>query len=134
MTLEEACRLIDPATDLDEIDKIIYYHGFNGKKVAGAVLREASQMVVDFVRWMQWHDAKTPPPVHEECWECAGDKHCSLKSDLVWVCCESDCTMKGWFENGVWYLEHGWPADCGILGSVKMWAPILEPPEVMKNG
>lgn len=133
MTLEEACRIIDPETGLSELNKIEYYHGFNGKDAAATALREASQMVVDFVRRMQWHDAKTPPSVHEECWECAGEKHCSLKSDLVWVCCESDCTMKGWFENGVWYLEHGWPADGGILGSVKLWAPILEPPEVMEN-
>lgn len=62
MTLEEALRLIDPATDIDEIDKIIYYHGFNGKKVAGEMLREASQMVSDYVRWMSWHDAVLDPP------------------------------------------------------------------------
>lgn len=62
MTLEEALRFIDPETDLSELDKIEYYHGFNGKNAAAAALREASQMVVDFVRRMQWHDTKTDPP------------------------------------------------------------------------
>lgn len=132
MTLEEACRLIDPATDLDALAEIEYYNGFKGKDAAATALHEASQMVVDFVRRMSWHDANNPPIAHEESWECTGEKHCAVISDIVWVCCESDCTMKGWFENGVWYLEHGWPADGGILGSVKLWAPILEPPEVKK--
>ena len=50
MTLEEACRLIDPATDLDALAEIEYYNGFKGKEAAAKTLREASQMVVDFVR------------------------------------------------------------------------------------
>ena len=31
MTLEEACRLIDPATDLDALAEIEYYNGFKGQ-------------------------------------------------------------------------------------------------------
>ena len=58
MTLEEACRLIDPATDLDALAEIEYYNGFKGKDAAAKALHEASQMVVDFVRQMSWHDAK----------------------------------------------------------------------------
>lgn len=50
MTLEEACRLIDPATDLDALAEIEYYNGFKGKDAAAKALHEASQMVVDFVR------------------------------------------------------------------------------------
>ena len=61
MTLEEACRLIDPATDLDALAEIEYYNGFKGKDAAAKALHEASQMVVDFVRQMSWHDAKNPP-------------------------------------------------------------------------
>ena len=133
MTLEEACRLIDPATDTSELDKIEYYHGFNGKDAAAAALREASQMVVDFVRRMQWHDAKTPPPLHEECWENSGEKYCSIMSNIVWVCCESNCTMKGWFENGTWYIEDGRRADSTPYGEVKMWVPLIEPPEEEKQ-
>ena len=34
MTLEEACRLIDPATDLDALAEIEYYNGFKGKEAA----------------------------------------------------------------------------------------------------
>ena len=49
MTLEEACRLIDPATDLDALAEVEYYNGFKGKEAAAKTLREASQMVVDFV-------------------------------------------------------------------------------------
>lgn len=30
MTLEEACRLIDPATDIDALAEIEYYNGFKG--------------------------------------------------------------------------------------------------------
>jgi hypothetical protein len=59
MTLEEACRLIDPATDLDALAEIEYYNGFKGKDAAAKALHEASQMVVDFVRQMSWHDART---------------------------------------------------------------------------
>lgn len=61
MTLEEACRLIDPATDLDALAEIEYYNGFKGKDAAAKALHEAGQMVVDFVRQMSWHDAKNPP-------------------------------------------------------------------------
>ena len=68
MTLEEACRLIDPATDLDALAEIEYYNGFKGKDAAAKALHEASQMVVDFVRQMSWHDAKNPPIAHEESW------------------------------------------------------------------
>ena len=131
MTLEEALRLIDPATDRDEIDKIIYYHGFNGKKVAGKMLREASQMVSDYVRWMSWHDATSdPPPLHAECWDNDGEYHEILTSDIVWVCCEIDVAMKGWYENGTWYLENGDRAEDVSGGIVKLWAPLLKPPEV----
>ena len=105
MTLEEACRLIDPATDLDALAEIEYYNGFKGKDAAAKALHEASQMVVDFVRQMSWHDAKNPPIAHEESWECAGEKHCAVISDIVWVCCESGHTMKGWVENGTWHIE-----------------------------
>lgn len=107
MTLEEACRLIDPATDLDALAEIEYYNGFKGKDAAAKALHEASQMVVDFVRQMSWHDAKNPPIAHEESWECAGEKHCAVISDIVWVCCESGHTMKGWVENGTWHIEDG---------------------------
>lgn len=133
MTLEEACRLIDPATDLDALAEIEYYNGFKGKDAAAKALHEASQMVVDFVRQMSWHDAKNPPIAHEESWECAGEKHCAVISDIVWVCCESGHTMKGWVENGTWHIEDGHRAEDGHYGHVKLWAPLLEPPEVKKR-
>ena len=132
MTLEEACRLIDPATDLDALAEVEYYNGFKGKEAAAKILREASQMVVDFIRRVSWRDAKTPPPVHDESWETAGEKHCCIMSELVWVCCESRNTMKGWIENGKWYIEDGRPAADTPYGAVKFWAPLLEPPEVVK--
>lgn len=40
MTLEEACRLIDPATDLDALAEIEYYNGFKGKDAAATALHE----------------------------------------------------------------------------------------------
>ena len=131
MTLEEALRLIDPATDLDALDEIIYYHGFNGKKVAGEALREASQIVTDYVRWMSWHDAASDlPPLHDESFDNAGEHHQILTSDIVWVvCCELNVAMKGWYENGTWYLENGNRAEDERGGKVKLWAPLLEPPE-----
>lgn len=61
MTLEEALRFIDPETDMDALAEVEYYNGFKGKEAAAKTLREASQMVVDFVRRMQWHDTKTDP-------------------------------------------------------------------------
>lgn len=102
MTLEEACRLIDPATDMDALAEIEYYNGFKGKEAAAKALREASQLVVDFVRKMSWHDAKNPPPVHDESWkEKSGEKHLCMMSDIVWDCCVR-CNLhfclcdKGW--------------------------------------
>lgn len=131
MTLEEACRLIDPATDMDALAEIEYYNGFKGKEAAAKALREASQMVVDFVRKMSWHDAKNPPTVHDESWkEKSREKHLCMMSDIVWVCCGSGNTMKGWFENGTWYIEDGRRADSTPYGEVKLWVPLLEPPEV----
>ena len=53
-------------------------------------------------------------------------------SDIVWVCCESGHTMKGWVENGTWHIEDGHRAEDGHYGHVKLWAPLLEPPEVKK--
>ena len=50
MTLEEALRFIDPETDMDALAEVEYYNGFKGKEAAAKTLREASQMVVDFVR------------------------------------------------------------------------------------
>ena len=104
----------------------------DAKDAAAKALHEASQMVVDFVRQMSWHDAKNPPIAHEESWECAGEKHCAVISDIVWVCCESGHTMKGWVENGTWHIEDGHRAEDGHYGHVKLWAPLLEPPEVKK--
>lgn len=66
MTLEEALRFIDPETDMDALAEVEYYNGFKGKEAAAKTLREASQMVVDFVRRMQWHDTKTDPPKKED--------------------------------------------------------------------
>lgn len=40
--------------------------------------------------------------------------------------------MKGWIENGKWYIEDGRPAADTPYGPVKFWAPLLEPPEVTK--
>lgn len=34
MILEEACRLLDPYTTAEELAKIEYYNGFNGKRPA----------------------------------------------------------------------------------------------------
>lgn len=132
MTLEEALRFIDPETDTDALAEVEYYNGFKGKEATAKTLREASQMVVDFIRRVSWHDAKNPPPVHDESWENAGEKHCCIMSELVWVCCESRNTMKGWIENGKWYIEDGRPAADTPYGAVKFWAPLLEPPEVAK--
>ena len=132
VTLEEALRFIDPETDADALAEAEYYGGFNGKEQAAQKLKEASRMVVDFIRRVSWHDAKTPPPVHDESWENAGEKHCCIMSEMVWVCCESRNTMKGWIENGKWYIEDGRPAADTPYGAVKFWAPLLEPPEVTK--
>lgn len=59
MTLEEALRFIDPETDTDALAEAEYYGGFNGKEQDAQKLKEASRMVVDFIRRVSWHDAKT---------------------------------------------------------------------------
>lgn len=41
MTLEEACRLLDPYTTAEELAKIEYCNGFNGKKACIEAIDEA---------------------------------------------------------------------------------------------
>lgn len=50
MTLEEACRLLDPSTTAEELAKIEYYHGFKGKEACIQAIDEACTLLVDFVR------------------------------------------------------------------------------------
>ena len=73
MTLEEACRLIDPATDLDALAEIEYYNGFKGKDAAAKALHEASQMVVR-VGSLSWLRLS---------WATLGENRILL---TVWVC------------------------------------------------
>lgn len=42
MTLEEACRLLDPNTTAEELAKIEYYNGFNGSTSISAAPGTAS--------------------------------------------------------------------------------------------
>lgn len=130
MTYDEACRLIDPATDLDELDKIIYYHGFNGKKVSGKALREASQMLVDFVRKMMWRDINAEKPIIKD-----GENLSELC--LITDNCESDpqsarlCRMT---LNGI-HTENWVKIDeDGYLNKLDksefcFWMPLPEPPK-----
>lgn len=41
MTLDQAIRLIDPATTTEELEKIYYYGGFHGNEVTDAAINEA---------------------------------------------------------------------------------------------
>lgn len=50
MTLEEACRLLDPNTTAEELAKIEYYNGFNGKKACIEAINEACTLLVGAVR------------------------------------------------------------------------------------
>lgn len=50
MTIEEACRLLDPATTAEELAKIEYYHGFSGKKACIEAIDEACPILVEFAR------------------------------------------------------------------------------------
>lgn len=50
MTLEEACRLLDPNTTAEELAKIEYYNGFNGKKACIEAIDEACTLLVGAVR------------------------------------------------------------------------------------
>lgn len=129
MTREEACRLIDPATDLDELDKIIYYHGFNGKKVAGQKLREASQMLVDYVRssasefWSQTKDSSPDANVIDD----NGD----LRSDAVLVFTRDGTQLAAYY-----WKNFGWT---GVIdkhsiyptGYVTHWRKLPKPPALV---
>ena len=50
MTLEEACRLLDPNTSAEELAKIEYYNGFNGKKACIEAIDDACTLLVGAVR------------------------------------------------------------------------------------
>lgn len=132
MTLEEALRFIDPKPIWTLWPRSSITMASRARRPQQRPSGRPARWCVDFVRRVSWHDAKTPPPVHDESWENAGEKHCCIMSELVWVCCESRNTMKGWIENGKWYIEDGRPAADTPYGAVKFWAPLLEPPEVAK--
>ena len=85
---------------------------FKGKEAAAKTLREASQMVVDFVRRMQWHDTKTDPPKKED-----SDHDGKV---LVWHKDLWTASMSPWYftANRPDYYPY--------------WMPLPEPPEVAK--
>ena len=58
MTLEEACRLLDPNTTAEELAKIEYYNGFNGKKACIEAINEACTLLVGAVRSAH-HEARS---------------------------------------------------------------------------
>lgn len=58
MTLEEACRLLDPNTTAEELAKIEYYNGFNGKKACIEAIDEACTLLVGAVRSAH-HEARS---------------------------------------------------------------------------
>lgn len=56
MTLEEACRLIDPATDLDALAEIEYYNGFKGKDAAAKALHRDKRHRMGVLRERPHHE------------------------------------------------------------------------------
>ncbi len=81
MTLEEACRLIDPATDLDALAEIEYYNGFKGKDAAAKPCARPARWSLTLSVVYRGMMPRTPPIAHDESWECAGEKHCAVISD-----------------------------------------------------
>lgn len=50
MTLDQAIRLIDPATTAEELERIYYYGGFHGNEATDAALNEAIRIALEVMR------------------------------------------------------------------------------------
>lgn len=50
MTVQEAIRLLDPATTAEAIAEIEYYNGFSGRTAAVQAVTEASVIACDIMR------------------------------------------------------------------------------------
>lgn len=50
MTLDQAIRLIDPATTAEELERIYYYGGFHGNEATDAALNEAIRITLEVMR------------------------------------------------------------------------------------
>lgn len=53
MTIDQAIRILDPATTLDELAKIEYYGGFHGSQMVVDVYIEACETAVKVMRKYQ---------------------------------------------------------------------------------
>lgn len=50
MTLDQAIRILDPATTTEELDNAYYYGGFHGNEAVTAAINEAVRIAVEIMR------------------------------------------------------------------------------------
>ena len=50
MTLDQAIRLLDPATTTEELDNAYYYGGFHGNEAVTAAINEDVRIAVEIMR------------------------------------------------------------------------------------
>lgn len=50
MTLDQAIRILDPATTTEELERIYYYGGFHGNEVTDAAINEALRIALEVMR------------------------------------------------------------------------------------
>lgn len=50
MTLDQAIRILDPATTAEELDNTYYYGGFHGNEAVTAAINEAVRIAVEIMR------------------------------------------------------------------------------------
>lgn len=84
MTLEEACRLLDPNTTAEELAKIEYYNGFNGKKACIEAIDEACTLLVGAVRSAH-HEARSGTAVDNTTGDAWTEDFTSLPAALEWL-------------------------------------------------
>lgn len=71
MTLDQAIRLIDPATTAEELERIYAYGGFHGNEVTDAVLNEAIRIALEVMR--NCYKEKSKMTLNEFCSLVGGD-------------------------------------------------------------
>ena len=71
MTLDQAIRLIDPATTAEELERIYAYGGFHDNEVTDAVLNEAIRIALEVMR--NCYKEKSKMTLNEFCSLVGGD-------------------------------------------------------------